>query len=50
MGTITLKVPQDIQQEYQIDNAKMAVQLLFLVTCWEEYLKSLLKYFFVPTY
>ncbi|WP_069470748.1 hypothetical protein [Candidatus Marithrix sp. Canyon 246] len=28
MGTITLKVPQDIQLEYQIDNAKMAVQLL----------------------
>jgi|GEM_PF-1534393 len=28
MGTITLKVPQDIQLEYQIDNAKMVVQLL----------------------
>jgi hypothetical protein len=28
MGTITLKVPQDIHLEYQIDNTKMVVQLL----------------------
>ncbi|MDM8561941.1 hypothetical protein QUF54_01140 [Candidatus Marithioploca araucensis] len=28
MGTITLKVPQDIHMEYQIDNAKMVFQLL----------------------
>jgi len=28
MGTITLKVPQDMHMEYQIDNAKMVVQLL----------------------
>ena len=28
MGTITLKVPQDIHLEYQIDNSKMVVQLL----------------------
>lgn len=28
MGTIKLKVPQDIHLEYQIDNAKMVVQLL----------------------
>jgi len=28
MKTITLKVPQDIPLKYQIDNAKMVVQLL----------------------
>ncbi|MEN8217284.1 MAG: hypothetical protein ABFS56_13130 [Pseudomonadota bacterium] len=28
MGTITLKVPQDIHLEYQIDNLKMVEQLL----------------------
>jgi hypothetical protein len=28
MGTITLKVPQDIHLEYQIDSSKMMVQLL----------------------
>jgi len=28
MGTITLKVPQDIHLEYQIDNAKIVIQLL----------------------
>ncbi|MEK8015314.1 MAG: hypothetical protein VSS75_000495 [Candidatus Parabeggiatoa sp.] len=28
MGTITLKVPQDIHVEYQIDSSKMMLQLL----------------------
>jgi len=28
MGTIMLKVPQDIHLEYQINNTKMVVQLL----------------------
>lgn len=28
MGTITLKVPQDIYVEYQIDSSKMMAQLL----------------------
>ncbi len=28
MGTITLKVPQDIHLEYQIDSSKMMAQLL----------------------
>jgi len=28
MGTITLKVPQDIHVEYQIDSSKMMAQLL----------------------
>jgi len=28
MGTITLKVPQNMHLEYQIDNDKMVVQLL----------------------
>jgi len=36
MGTITLKVPQDIHLEYQIDSSKMMEQLL-------EWLKPLQK-------
>jgi hypothetical protein len=40
MGTITLKVPQDIHLEYQIDSLKMVEQLLEWLKLQEQPIES----------